>query len=265
MSRYSVLFGSVFVFLLLALGYGQESIGKITFKVGDNFIQPAGRLNWQEARFYMAVHDKDRLKTGKQSRCEIQFNTKKVMRIGENSVVEITKDKMGKDEVKMSRGMAWISLFWPKGQDNLVIRTPTSVCAIRGTVYRLESDSNKTEYRCYEGELEVTPFKKDRSGLADTSLTVKPGESLILVMNFEEYKKQQEKEFENFKKQQMDEFERFKQKEAQEFKSMVEKDLADFKRMQGIAYKKATFDAAEDAASDWVQWNKERDKLLQRQ
>ncbi len=252
----------VLVLVLLGALAAQEPLGKITFPIGKNFLQHAGDVQWQPVKYYMPILEKDRIKTGKQSRCEITFKNKKVMRIGENSIVSITRDKMGDEQVEMSRGRAWISLFL-KGIASLKVRTPTSVCAVRGTVYRLESDSNKTMYRCYEGALEITPFKKDGSGLADSSLTLKAGQELILVMNFEEYKKQQEKEFREFKQKEMDEFQEFIKRDQKEFEDMVARDLAEFKRMQGVAYKMSSFDVQEDANSDWVQWNKERDRLLQ--
>ncbi len=254
----------VMLFLGSAFSFAQPPVAKITFPIGDNFLQHAGKLSWEAVQYYMPVYNQDRIKTGKQSRCEITFTNKKVMRIGENSIVQIKSNAKDNEEVEMSRGRAWISLFLPKGTSHLVVKTPTSVCAIRGTVYRLESDSNRTMYRCYQGELQITPMKKDRSGLADTSFAVGAGEELILIMNFEQYKKQQEKEFRNYQKQQMNEFEKFKQKDRQEFRKMVERDLADFKRMKaGVAFKKDTFDLQADAHSDWVEWNKERDRLLQ--
>ncbi len=259
MKRNGILF---LIFFMISGLMAQEPLGKVTFPIGKNFLQHPGDVQWNPVKYKMPVLEKDRLKTGKQSRCEVTFRNKKVMRIGENSIVKITKDKMGGEKVEMSRGRAWISLFL-KGIASLTVKTPTSVCAVRGTVYRLESDSNKTTYRCYEGALEITPFKKDRSGLADTSLTLGAGEELILIMNFEEYKKQQEKEFKEFKQKEMEEFEQFMKKDQQEFEDMVAKDLAEFKQMQGVAYKAGKFDLQEDANSDWVQWNKERDRLLQ--
>ncbi len=257
---------SILIVLLSSIVFGQKPVGKVTFPIGDNFVQKAGALQWNPVQYDMPVFNADRIKTGRQSRCEITFTTKKVMRIGENSIVQIKAKDSKTDEVEMSRGRAWLSLFLPKGSSHLVMRTPTSVCAIRGTVYRLESDSNRTTYRCYQGELEIRPLKKDRSAPEDTTITVGAGEELIVVLNFEQYKKQQEKEFQNYKKQQMNEFEKFKMKDQQDFQKMVQQDLADFKRMKdGVSFKKDQFDRQADANSDWVQWNMERDRLLQEQ
>lgn len=239
-----------------------KSIGKVSFPIGDNQIQAQGSVEWNKVRYFMPVNDRDKVKTGAKSRCEITFTNKKVMRIGANSIAEVTQDDEGVEEVKMSRGLAWLSIFLPKGRTKLRVRTPSSVCAIRGTVYRLSCDNVQTTYRCYEGTINVTPFKKDGLTLADSAFSINSGEELIVVSDFEEYKKMQEKEIEDFEKQDMDEFEKFKEQDQAEFDDMVESDLKDFKNMDNISYKKSTFDAEQDAASDWVKWNQERDNLI---
>jgi len=231
--------------------------------LGDNYIQAKGTVKWQPVKYKMPVYEFDRIKTARQSRCEITFETKKVLRIGEKTIVEITQDDAGTHEVKVDKGSAWLSLFLPWGKSKINVKTPSSVCAVRGTVYRLEADSNQTTYRCYKGTIAVTPFKEDGQTLADSTFEVNAGEELILVMNFEEYKKQQQKLWEDFKQKEMDDFERFKQQDQQQFEDMLQKDLEDFNKVNNISYKQEKFDFEEDQKSDWVQWNLERDRLLQ--
>lgn len=243
-------------------GQSSKSIGKVSFPIGQNHIQSEGSVDWNKVRYFMPVHDRDKVKTGDKSRCEITFSNKKVMRIGANSMVELTRDEHGTEEVKMPRGLAWLSIFLPKGKTKLRVRTPSSVCAIRGTVYRLSCDNVHTTYRCYEGTIKVTPFKDDGATLADSSFSINSGEELIVVMDFEEYKKMQQKEIQDFKQQDLEEFEKFKEQDQTEFDEMVESDLKDFKNMDNISYKRTTFDQEEDASSDWVKWNRERDNLI---
>lgn len=250
------------IFMAFAMGQDKESIAKVSFPIGKNYIQNQGSQRWHRVRYYMPVYEKDKVKTEKDSRCEVTFINKKVMRIGANSVAEITRDDAGIEEVKMSRGFAWLSIFLPKGTTKLRVRTPSSVCAIRGTVYRLDCDTVHTTYRCYQGTIKVTPFKKDGKTLADSSFAIGSGEELVVVSNFEEYKRRQEKEIQDYEQQQMDEFERFKQQDQQEFNDMVENDLKEFQQMDNISFKHSNFDVQKDAQSDWVQWNKERDKLI---
>jgi hypothetical protein len=255
----------MFIMPVLADKSGKGSLGKITFFMGDIKLQPAGQVNWNNATFNTAVAGNDKLKTDKQSRCEVTFTDRKVMRVGEKSIVEITRTETGTEEVAMQKGSAWLSLFLPRGSSSFRMKTPSSVCSIRGTVYRLEVDENQSTYRCYSGNISVTPFLQDGKTLADSTFEIGAGEELILVMNFEEYKKQQEKAIEDFKRKEMEDFERFMQQDQQAFEDMVKKDAEDFKKVNDINYRKVSFDRNEDAKSDWVQWNLERDKLLQRQ
>lgn len=253
------------VFPVMAQRTGTESLGKITFYMGDVRMQQPGQVQWSNATFNTGVVQNDKIKTDKQSRCEVTFTNRKVMRVGEKSIVEIKKDEAGSEEVVMEKGNAWLSLFLPKEKSSFRLKTPSSVCSIRGTVYRLDCDENQTTYRCYQGTISVTPFQKDGQTLADSSFDIGAGEELILVMNFDEYKKQQEKAIEDFKRKEMEDFDRFKQEDEQQFEDMLQKDAEDFKKVNDINYRKMSFDRTEDLKSDWVQWNMERDKLLQRQ
>ena len=254
---------SLLIIPLFANNLLDQPLGKITFFMGGIKLQNSGDPKWNNATFNSSVMANDKVKTDKQSRCEVTFGSKKVMRIGEKSIVEITKDKAGVEEATVEKGSFWLSLFLPKGTSSFQLKSPSSVCSIRGTVYRMDCDENQSTYRCYKGEIAVTPFKEDGKTLSDSTFTIGAGEELILVMDFEEYKKQQEKAIEDFKKKEMDDFENFKQQDQKQFQEMLKKDEEDFKEVNNINYKKSTFDKEEDLKSDWVQWNTERDKLLQ--
>ncbi len=257
-----------FLIMFAYFGHAQTSdhnqLGKITFSIGHYYIQNAGELNWEQAEFQAPVYKKDKVRTEKEARCEVTFSTQKIMRIGENSIVQITKSDAGEEEVQMNSGRAWLSLFSPKKKKSFRLKTPTSICAVRGTVFRLESDSNATSYRCYDGELAVTPFEND-GDISDSTFSVKAGEELILVMDFEEYKRQQEKAYQDYIDQDQDAFERFKQQDQQQFEEMVQSDFEAFEAFRTINYKQSQFDLEADMKSSWVQWNRERDKLVDKQ
>jgi hypothetical protein len=250
-----------FFIIIFAANGEKKSIGKISFPLGESYVKQNGKTTWVPAKYNMPVYGKDVIKTKEESRCEIKFENKKVMRIGENTVVEM-KDNSSKkgEDVKISKGRAWISMFLPKGTSKLNVRTPSSVCGIRGTVYRINCDSIKTQYRCYKGTIAVTPIKDDGT-LSDKTIPIDAGEELILVMNFEEYKKQQEKEIKEFMDNEQKAFEEFMKQDQEAF----EKDknaFEEFKKMDNLHIKQAKFDMKEEANSDWVQWNKERDGMI---
>ncbi len=260
------------LFLVFAEDGNKKSIGKISFPLGRSYVKPNGDNQWVPAKYNMVVYNKDVIKTKKESRCEIKFSNKKVMRIGENTIIELKDNQSGKGEdVSISKGKAWISMFLPKGKSHLNVRTPSSVCGIRGTVYRLNTDDVKTQYRCYKGSLAITPI--DESGkLSNKTIDVNAGEELILVMNFEEYMKQQKEAFdksiqddqkamEEMMKQDMEEMNKMNQ-EFEDFKKQDAQDFSDFVKTGNLRIKKDKFDEKEETNSDWVQWNKERDAMI---
>jgi len=259
------------IIVVFAEDGAKKSIGKISFPLGRSYVQSQGGSKWAPAKYNMPVYGKDKIMTKKESRCEIKYSNKKVMRIGENTIVELKDNQSGSGEdVKINKGRAWISMFLPKGKGRLNVRTPSSVCGIRGTVYRVNCDDAKTQYRCYKGTIAVTPLKDDGT-LSEKTIPVSAGEELIL-MNFEEYKRQQEellnkekddlnkgmeqmeKEMQEAMKQDMQDFEKSKQEDAEAF--------SEFVKTGKLYIKKDKFDEKEESNSDWVQWNKERDSMI---
>ncbi len=256
---------TIAIFSLIVIVFAEDgakkSIGKISFPLGRSYVQSTGGSKWTPAKYNMPVYDKDKIQTKKESRCEIKYSNKKVMRIGENTIVELKDNQSGSGEdVKINKGRAWISMFLPKGKGRLNVRTPSSVCGIRGTVYRVNCDDVKTQYRCYKGTLAITPLKDDGT-LSEKTLSVDAGEELILVMNFEEYKKQQEKELQDFIDNDTKAYEEFMKKDKEELEK-AKNEFEDFKKMDNLHIKQSKFDQKEEANSDWVQWNKERDSMI---
>ena len=95
-------------FTISVWAQSKKSIGKVSFPIGKNFIQSKGSVDWNKVRYFMPVYDMDKVKTEEDARCEVTFTNKKVMRIGANSVAEITRDDSGVEEVKMSKGLAYM-------------------------------------------------------------------------------------------------------------------------------------------------------------
>jgi len=253
----------LFMPLFLLGQEGKTALGKINFFLGSNYVKSTQTERWQPAKFNMQVFEFDRVKTEKESRSEIEFQKGKVLRIGENSEVEITRDKAGFEQVNMKSGSGWISMFLPKGASQIFVRTPSSVCGIRGTVYRLDADQNHTAYRCYQGTIEVTPFEKDGKTLSDSTFKIDAGEELILVMNFEEYRKQQEKAIKDYMDQDQEDFEDFMKQDQEDFEEQQRKDAEEFQRVNNMFVKQNRFDPASENNSSWVRWNQERDRQLQ--
>ena len=152
----------IFIITFLVSGFSQyrlQSIGRINFLLGDRGdirVQHPGFNSWMNVRLYSSVFSDDHFKTKTESRCEIKLRDNSIVRIGENADFILKKDKSSEENICiLNAGRIWANikkLFKP-----FQIKTPTAVCAVRGTIYRVDADSS-TKVLVYQGEVEVAPL-----------------------------------------------------------------------------------------------------------
>jgi hypothetical protein len=238
----------ILVFMSMYLGFSQtrnKSIGRINFILGDKQdikVHHPGFRNWLRARLYSPVYDGDRLKTLSESRCEIKMNQKGVIRIGENADFTLKPASPGrKSSSVLRKGRLWASLKGLFNRRRFQIRTPTAVCSVRGTIYRIDADSS-TKVLVYDGSVDVGPLS-----FADDDST----------------------------KQQLQQQQPLLRKPTQipgpsQVPGPFEVSLEDWVRIvagQQIEvradgkYHKSKIDNNVDADDEWVKWNKTRDKV----
>lgn len=141
-----------------------EKVGSVTFIVGvtgDVQVKRTGNNDWQNAKLNMDVLGDDLIRTKKESRCEITLLDKSVLRIGEQTEFQLTSANITRNQknVKgvLSKGKIWSNVTRLRSQrEEFQIKTPTAVCAVRGTVYRIDADSS-TALLVYDGEVDVGP------------------------------------------------------------------------------------------------------------
>ncbi len=253
----------ILFFLILSVAAEKPAyLGKITYISGKGYIKTPDQDEWTELKINMDVHDLDSIKTGSRSRCEVAFQKKKVIRIDENTDIQITKDITGSDKVTISEGDIWLSVQIPDIQSAIMLETPSTACSIRGTVYRLSYNENITTYKCYQGKIEVESLlKKDKISPAKR-FPVAENEELVMVIDFEKYKQQETQAYLKYLKETKGNFEQFKENQKNEFQKMIEKEQAEFKQMNGFFVRQHTFNREKDMAIDWVKWNMERDHTM---
>ncbi len=140
-----------------------QSIGKVNFILGNkNNIQVIhpGYRNWLSASLYSPVYHGDRFKTKSESRCEIKLAEKGTIRVGENAdfiLRPATATRRSSSVLNSGRLWASIKGLLANDQSRFQIRTPTAVCSVRGTIYRIDTDSS-TKVLVYAGEVDVGPL-----------------------------------------------------------------------------------------------------------
>lgn len=147
----------------------RTSIGKINFILGssnDVTIMRAGESTWTDAKLYTSIFNGDQIKTNQESRCETRLNDRSIIRIGEKTSFTFQQDQLNKNfNAEIKQGRVWANIKRLDIRSKFQVRTPTAVCSIRGTVYRIDADST-TKIMVYHGSVDVGPLWATRS---DTS------------------------------------------------------------------------------------------------
>lgn len=117
------------------------------------------------------------IKTDKNSECEILFKDGTLLFVSENSSIKIEKGKYSNEERNFSfdflKGKILFFVNKVKAKLNDVsIKTPTAVCAVRGTNFSIIASSETSNIGLFDGLLEV---KKD-----EQIKELKPGNEAIV-------------------------------------------------------------------------------------
>ncbi len=244
--RTRLLLSLVFLTTCVAESYGAKKIGAFSFLLGGNQdiqVKAKGAANWSAVKLGHAVNDGDLVQTKKESRCEIKLLDASVIRIGEDTQFEFTEANISAEKRKvkaeLKSGQVYVNLTTKtSSKSSFQIKAPTAVCAVRGTIYRVDGDTT-TQCTVYDGTVDVGPAKLwgqpvKREGKSLQPYQV-PGPTQVpgpYEVSLEQW--------------------------VQIVKGFQIKIRQDGK------FDKSQFDQAKDAALDWVKWNKELDKKIGR-
>ena len=221
-----------------------DSVGKVTFPMGNVLLLSKGETQFKKVTFNMDVRNGDKIETKKDSRCEITYNDGSVVRIDELSVYLVEKaeikDKEKKVESKLAIGKLWANVkkLFSKN-DSWKLHSPSAVVAVRGTVYRMNAEADSSsQVLVYDGEVAVSPAAPAGTGPGMGVVPGKPQQVQGPVPVQGPRQVSMQEWFEIIKAQQQ---------------IIVNPDGS---------YTKSDFSFEEDAKLDWVKWNKERDGQL---
>jgi hypothetical protein len=135
----------------------------ITYLAGDVKTARRGTTDWQPARANQELFEGDRIRVSKNSTAELITEKKSVIRLSENSALEITKlEKDTERKIEASRFALSLGRLWNKVRKILspkseyTVSTPTALSGIRGTVYSIDVLSNSdTRFKTYSGSINV--------------------------------------------------------------------------------------------------------------
>ena len=249
--KLSAVFWSVTISYILITSFAtaaeSENVGTINFVLGgpgDVMIKHKDRDEWGSVTLKMDVTEGDILKTNAESRVEIKLLDDSLLRIGEKTELEITLALVRKDSKKikstLKKGKIWANVTKLSGaSDEFQIKAPTAVCAVRGTIYRINADSTTTVL-VYDGSVNVGPLWKDEQPPdQQRPRTLRPVEIPAPYEIPPPYEVS------------LDEWIEI----VRGFQITVRPDGK---------YAKSRFDEEQDAQLEWVRWNKQRDQQIRR-
>lgn len=186
------------------------------------------------------------VKVAEKSRIEVRFPDGTVMRLSEKSHLklnELTYNKRtdGKNvKVDLSTGKLWAKVKKLATPDSTVeVRTSNAVAGVRGTVYRVNVDEDKSAMvKVYDGSVYVANPPRDASKQADqmTAPHEVSGPHAVSPP--------------------------YHEVSREEWTTIVQAMQQITISPQGVPSKPENFDPKADS-DDWVKWNQERDKATQ--
>ncbi len=229
-----------------------DTIGKLSFFVGDVRIRPVGQSTWDKATLNQDVHNGASIRTGSESRVELKLIDNSVFRIGENSVLELNdlvlkEGKLsGKSSLPFGRMWSNMKKLSSKGVE---VRSPNAVMAIRGTTFRADAhqDSSLSLF-VYEGTVAVN-----------------------LIDNVNDQQKTSPPPAENYQQPQGGPPVPVNPPGIHPVPGPYEVTLEEWLQIvEGMKiylkpdgkYEHGKFDIEQDRADDWVEWNMQRDSLI---
>lgn len=223
----------------------QGMVGKVTFPLGNVLVLSKGDSRFRQVTFNMPVKNGDKIETRKKSRCELTYDDGSIVRIDEQSIYTVEKVEIGKEtrqvESKLSIGKIWANIKkLIKGNDSWKLKSPAAVVAVRGTIYRMNAGADSsTQVLVYDGNVAVSPAAQSTG--QGGGMGIAPGQPQqvqgpVQIQGPQEVSLQQW--FEIIKAQQQ---------------IVVRPDGT---------YATSDFNLQDDEKLEWVQWNKERDKMV---
>ncbi len=240
----------IFLVLVSFTSTSREPVGQITFPLGRVFVIPEGTSNLKMAHFQMDLFSGDKIETKRESRCEITLKNGDVIRIDENSIYTLEDIKVTQETVQASSflgvGKLWATIRKIFAADDYVeVKAPTAVIAVRGTIYRVDVEEDSTTMlRVYDGEVEVKPSGPAMGEMQKPESRKGPIGPPRDVPGPRDVAGPQDVS------------------EAQWIE--IVKAQQQIRIARDGKFEKSEFDLIDDAKSDWVRWNQQRDRLLNR-
>ena len=144
---------------LFCMKKDQARIISVISAVGDVTIVSQGKEIQTNAGSILKQNDT--IITGKASFVDISFLDKGVLRVGENSKINIdvlaANENVENAKLNMEKGILTVTISRLRKNSSFEVKTSTSVAAVRGTTLHVVSDEASSKVFVVKGKVSVTP------------------------------------------------------------------------------------------------------------
>ncbi|MDO8446543.1 MAG: FecR family protein [Deltaproteobacteria bacterium] len=220
------------IFFISAISVFADDIpsnaGVVTYVKGVAQKKGTAGEEWERAKENTNLASGDKIKTLEKTRAEIRLEAGTVIRLDENTTVDLVKlveESQGKVEtdIKMEQGNLWAKVGKLGEKTEFKVESPIAGASIRGTTFRVEvALGGSTQLNVYEGAVEVynpmqrangpvtrieAPREVAKPGYVEGPKEVTLQEWSYIVRNMQKFTINQAgvKKIESFKKNDMDE------------------------------------------------------------
>ena len=153
-SRHPVLRLSLAAVLALGLA-GSSGAAKITDTWGKVEVKRQGSEDWERVEGAAALKTGDSVRTNWRGRLRMYLEDGSRVDLGSSSSVSLDADGAGGVNTKLKLGLGRLKAWVMKAQRKFEVRTPSAVCAVRGTEFEVETDGRRTSVDLISGQLAV--------------------------------------------------------------------------------------------------------------
>ncbi|MDI6739816.1 MAG: FecR family protein [Candidatus Edwardsbacteria bacterium] len=134
--------------------FGQDTTATLILFIGDCYVWHHNKT--EEADIGQALYAGDSIRTGKDSRAELNFSDGTVVRLGDNTRFFIRENSSDRS-FQLLWGKFWAKVVKLAEKSKFEVESPTAVAGVRGTVFKVEVDKDSTSrVAVEEGMVEVT-------------------------------------------------------------------------------------------------------------
>jgi hypothetical protein len=134
----------------------QTVLGEVTVQSGNDVTTPVAGS---------AIKENSIIKTGKLSLIDLKYKNSGIIRINENSNINVERlfssETADETILNMDEGKVFVTVSKLLKDSKFQVKTPTSVAGIRGTAFRVSSEKGISRVDVLTGRVKVNPVKDD--------------------------------------------------------------------------------------------------------